>query len=81
MFINNTRPVSWYVIYKTLGGTTKRQLVSPGAQVEIAEIADISQVIFDPYLRKVRSINDRLERGISEGFEFRETAGLTGTTL
>lgn len=79
MFITNTRPVSWYVIYKTLGGTTKRQLVSPGTQVEITEIEGIDQVIFDPYLRKVRSINDRLERGIDEGFEYRLVS--TGSTL
>lgn len=79
MFIKNTRPVSWYVIYKTLGGITKRQLVSPATEVEISEIEGIDQIIFDPYLRKVRSINDRLERGIEEGFEYRLTS--TGSTL
>jgi hypothetical protein len=81
MFINNTRPVSWTLIYKDLGGTTKRQTIASGEQVEITEIEAVSQILFDPYLRKVRSINDRLERGIEEGFEARATAGLTGATL
>jgi hypothetical protein len=81
MFINNTRPVTWTLIYKDLGGTTKRQRIASGVQVEISEITDVSQILFDPYLRKVRSINDRLNRGIDEGFEVRETLGLTGSTL
>lgn len=81
MFINNTRPVSWTLIYKDLGGVTKRQTIASGQQVEISEISDVSQILFDPYLRKVRSINDRLNRGIDEGFEARLTAGLTGSTL
>jgi hypothetical protein len=81
MYINNTRPVSWTLIYKDLGGVTKRQRIAAGAQVNITEITDVSQILFDPYLRKVRSINDRLERGVDEDFEVRATAGLTGTTL
>jgi hypothetical protein len=81
MYVNNTRPTRWYVIYKTLGGTTKRQLVSPGEQVEIAEIESVSQILFDPYTRRRRSINDRLARGLSEGIECRLTPGLTGSTL
>jgi hypothetical protein len=81
MFINNTRPVTWTLIYKDLGGVTKKQTISSGEQVEISEISNVSQILFDPYLRKVRGINDRLNRGIEEGFEARETLGLTGTTL
>ncbi len=81
MYINNTRPVRWTLIYKDLGGTTKRQTIASGVQVSIPEITDVSQILFDPYLRKVRSINDRLDRGLDEGFEVRATAGLTGTTL
>lgn len=81
MFITNTRTVNWQVIYKTLGGLTKRETIPAGKQVEIVEIEGINQVLFDPYLRKVRSINDRLERGIEEGFEFRLTPGSTGSTL
>jgi hypothetical protein len=81
MFINNTRPVSWTLIYKDLGGITKRQTINSGDQVDVTDITDVNQILFDPYLRKVRSINDRLDRGVEEGFEARLTAGLTGATL
>jgi len=79
MFVTNTRTASWYVIYKNLGGVTKRELVAPGATVNLTEVTDVSQIIWDPYLRKVRDINDRLERGIDEGFEARLV--LSGGTL
>jgi hypothetical protein len=79
MFITNTRPVSWTLIYKDLGGTTKRLTIASGVQTEVTEIEAVSQILFDPYTRKVRGINDRLERGLEEGIEARLVA--SGSTL
>lgn len=66
MLITNDRPVSWYFIYKTIGGIPKRILLSPGQQIEIPEISSEEQIVFKAYDRKVREINNRLERGIPE---------------
>ena len=66
MLITNQRPVSWYFIYKTIGGIPKRILLSPGQQIEVPEIEDESQIVFKAYDRKVREINNRLERGVVE---------------
>lgn len=66
MLITNDRPVSWYFIYKTIGGIPKRILLSPGQEIEIPEISSEEQIVFKAYDRKAREINNRLERGIPE---------------
>lgn len=82
MFITNTRDVSWYVIYKDLGGSTKRQLMGAGETVNLTEVTDVSQIVWDSHLRRVRDINDNTDLNrdpIAEGLEARLV--LSGGTL
>jgi hypothetical protein len=78
MFITNRKIVAYYLNYQ-VSGQPKQVKINPNSTVEIPEITEISQVIFDTLERKQRSINERFGRNIDTGVDYRLV--LSGDTL